>query len=116
VRGNHKSCTVLVLDMPEPAEGAGFTANLRRLEASNEFTRVFGEVQWPESFTPDDPIGAIVPLGKQRMSRPRNIILVDSNGVEHECLAEAFTQKYQVFILIAPITALTRKSIILPPF
>ena len=62
--------------------------------------QLFGEPRWPEFFTPDDRVGAMVPIGGRRMSSPRSFALEDRNGVSRECAAEAFTQKYQVFVLI----------------
>ncbi len=40
--------------------------------------------------------------------------LIDRNGDTQECLAEAFTQKYQIFILIHAKKTLTAKSVIIP--
>jgi hypothetical protein len=94
--------------------GDGFVATLRRVEASESFLAHFGSMPWLERFTPDDQIGALVPLGARRMSGLHEITLTDANGIERECLAEAFTQTYQVFVLIHPIHALTRSSIVAP--
>jgi hypothetical protein len=114
VRSHHRACTVLVLEMPQMCFPLGFTADLRRAEASAEFTRLFGQVQWPLSFSPNDSIGSLVPVGGRRASKPRTITLVDANGCEHECLAESFTNTYQVFVLICPTKALTKTSILIP--
>jgi hypothetical protein len=115
VRSNHRACTVLVLDKPILCTTFGFTANLRRIEASAEFLRLFGSVQWPLALSPNDPLGSLIPLGKQwGASKPKPIMLVDTNGCEHECLAESLTNGYQVFILVCPVLALTKKSIIIP--
>jgi len=116
VRSHHRACTVLVLDMPVLMEGKGFVSMLRRFESSSGFIEIFGQPQWPHTYSPDDPIGAMLPIGKQRFSAPRNITLFDMNGAEHECIAEAFTQTYQVFVLITPISILTSKSVIIPFF
>ncbi|HEY3348061.1 MAG TPA: ImmA/IrrE family metallo-endopeptidase [Nitrospirota bacterium] len=113
VRSNHNACTALVLEMPEFCEQYGFKAKVRRTESSAEFIRVFGQPSWPPFFSPNDSIGSIIPVGKQRASKPKTIVLADSNGVEHECITEAFTQTYQVFILICPIAALTKKTFVI---
>ena len=113
VSESHRACAVLVLNPPEFCEGNGFVATLRRVVASPDFLHLFGELTWPESVTPADEIGAMVPLGKRRMSAPRSICLVDRNGGRHECVAEAFTQTHQVFILIHAIKTLNRRKIIL---
>ena len=111
---NSRTCAVLVLDPPVPADGCGFTVSLRRVIASPGFEREFGRLNWPAQFTPDSEIGAMVPIGGRRMSSPRGMILVDRNGNRRECVAEAFTQKHQVFALIHAAATLTRTRVILP--
>ncbi|MEW8050030.1 MAG: hypothetical protein AB2809_06580, partial [Candidatus Thiodiazotropha sp.] len=107
VSKNPKACTVIVLDPPVLEEGDGFRANLRRAISSPSFHEQYGDLQLPEFFTPSDKIGAMVPVGKRRASGKREITLEDRNGVAHECIAEAFTQGYQVFVLIVSVKALT---------
>jgi hypothetical protein len=92
-------CVVLVLDVPELVEGDGFQCNLRRVVASTWYTECFDD-RWPETFTPSDRIGAMVPIGGRKMTGRRSLELVDKNGGRHECVAEGFTQGYQVFVLI----------------
>ena len=55
------------------------------------------------------PRGALNPAGK-----PEWFALVDRNGVRHECVAEAFTNTYQVFVLIHVQSAMTSTRIIMP--
>ncbi len=116
VRTNPRACAVLVINSPILAEVDGFIATLRRVEMSETFLLQFGNIAFAEQFTPDDQIGAMIPIEKRRMTRPRIILLEDINGATHECVAEAFTQTYQIFILICPKLSLTRKSIVVPPF
>jgi Zn-dependent peptidase ImmA (M78 family) len=112
VSTNHRNCAVVVINPPELVLGDGFRASLRRVVSSPSFDQVFGKLDWPTEFTPDDEIGAMIPIGKKRMSRPRNISLRDRNGTLHECVAESFTQGYQVFVLIHAVSKLTTKSIV----
>jgi hypothetical protein len=77
------------------------------------FQQQLGDLIWPESFSPDDEIGAAVPVGGKKMSGRRRITLRDRNGSRHQCLAEAFTQTHQVFILIHSVKTLTAISIII---
>lgn len=114
VMKNHRACAVLVLEPPQFADGDGFRANFRRFVASPRFTEMFGAIEWPASFTPDDDIGAMVPVGKRRMSRKRSLGITDRNGDLQDCLAEAFTQKHQVFILIHAVRTLNKSSVIIP--
>jgi hypothetical protein len=113
VTKNRRACAVIVLNPPEPAEGDGFRATLRRRCYSPAFLRIFGATKWPECFTPDDKIGAMVPVGGRRMTGQRKLTLMDLNGDKQICLAEAFTQSHQVFILIHATGTLKQPRILL---
>lgn len=113
VSKSSKACAVIVIHPPEYEFGLGFTAKLRRPIVSEEFQKRFGDIVWPMIYTPDDQIGALIPVGKQRMSGIKEICITDTNGVSHLCLAESFTQGYQVFVLIHEIETLTRSSVVI---
>lgn len=110
VERNHRACAVLVLDPPELLNGFGFRCNLRRVITSSRFREMIGPIRWQEYFTPDDRIGAMVPIGR-KMSGRRSLILRDMNGDHRQCFAEAFTQSHQVFILIHAAETLTPRII-----
>jgi len=114
VSKSHRACAVVVLNAPELIEGDGFRATLRRAVQSQAFTEFFGAHSWKDVYTPDDQIGAVIPLHGRRSSGKRSLGLVDRNGDRHECIAESFTQTYQVFILIHAVKTLTATRIILP--
>lgn len=78
VTGSPRACMVLVLDPPEICHRRGYAAKFRRIVVSDEFRRIVGELTWPNDFGPDDEIGAMVPIGGRRMSRPREIVLRDA--------------------------------------
>src|ERR1019366_7977634 len=63
VAKNHRTCVVLILNPPELIPGDGFRATLRRVVASRRFAAEFSACPWPDYFTPDHQIGALVPLG-----------------------------------------------------
>ena len=113
VTKNPRECMVLVLNPPEMIECDGFRASLRRAVPSPSFTARFGDLNWPPYFTSRDQIGALVPIGRRRMSSPREIMLLDRNGTRHECVAEAFTTTRQVFVLIHAKRTLTKSTVIL---
>lgn len=113
VSKNHRMCAVVVLNPPEFVPGDGFRASLRRVVMSERFRAQFGCREWKECFTPADTIGAMVPLGKRRASGKRELSLRDNNGDLHDCVAEAFTQKHQVFVLIHVVRTLTSTSIVI---
>jgi hypothetical protein len=47
----------------------------------------------------------MIPIAKRRMSGPREVGIKNRNGELCECIGEAFTQSYQVFILIHAVKA-----------
>ena len=113
---NPSDCIVLVLNKPQGQfVGCGFRVRLLHTVASPSFQRKFSN-QWPAYFTSGDEIGSMVPLVVQRMSRSRQISLVDRNGTRHECLAEGFTNTYQIFILIHVVHTMTKTTVISPAF
>ena len=114
VSKHNKTCAVLVLNMPELVEGAGFRATLRRPIESKSFQKAFGPSKWPDVFTPDDEIGAMIPLSPRKYSGRRTLMLRDRNGDRNECVAEAFTQGHQVFVLVHAVKTLGASIIILP--
>jgi hypothetical protein len=111
VTGNPRACMVLVLDPPEICPRGGYVAKLRRDVLSPEFMRIVGPLSWPDVFGPGDEIGAMIPVSGRKMSRPREITLLDLQGRRHVCIAEAFTQSHHVFILIHTVATLTRRII-----
>jgi hypothetical protein len=54
----------------------------------------------------DDEIGAFIPINR-RMTGPRALRIVNTDETAHDCIAEAFTQKYHVFILIHSVKAVS---------
>lgn len=114
VSKSDRICAVVVLNMPELVRGDGFRATLRRAIQSDRFTAHFGTYGWGESFTPDDDIGALVPLGGRRSSGKRSLGLTDNNGSIHDCVAESFSSGHQVFVLIHSTKTLTPSRIFLP--
>ena len=109
-----RACAVLVLNPPELKRSHGFECTLRRVVTSREFDATMGKQRWASHFTPDDPIGAMVPLGRRRMSKGRVLVLEDVNGIRHECMAEAFKTPYQIFVLVWLARPMTQSTIVLP--
>ena len=113
VHKNPYACVVLVLNSPKLKYGDGFRSSLRRVITSSSFKERFGQLHWPDYFSPDDEIGAMIPPGSRRMSKPKKIILTDRDKNEHECIAESFKHPYNVFILIHAVEELTKTSILI---
>jgi hypothetical protein len=55
-----------------------------------------------------------MPIGR-KMTRPTTLSVTDRNGTTHECVAEAFDTTHNVIILLYPVKALGKPTIILPP-
>lgn len=112
-RTNARACVIYVLEPIQYAEGVGASATVRRIEPSPAFKQQFGSPT-ETVITLDHVLGSVLPIGR-RMTRPCAIPFVDRNGIEHECVAEAFDTTYNVIILMYPVRALTASTIIMPP-
>lgn len=112
VAKNWRCCAVLILNPPEFTEGPGFRATFRRVVPSPLFAQTFGSNLWKQVYTPDDSIGALIPVGGRKGSGKRGISLIDRNGERQQCIAESFTQTKQVFILIHATKVLASPKIL----
>jgi hypothetical protein len=112
-RTNHRACIVYILEPIQLVQGHGSQAIVRRIEASPSFIEQFG-IPNDTLITLSHPLGPVLPVGR-KMTRPRTLSQKDRNGVSHECLAEAFDTTHNVIILLYPVQALGKPTIILPP-
>jgi len=111
-RTNPRSCAVYVLEPVEYLPGHGARASVRRIEPSAKFLEQFG-CPSEAVITPDHPLGPVLPIGR-KMTPQTLVLLKDRNGDSHECLAEAFDTTHNIIILIYPVKALNKFSIIIP--
>ena len=111
-RTNHRACVVYILEPIEFVNGHGAGAAVRRIEPSPSFVTQFGR-PIDACITLDHALGPVLPIGR-KMTRPRTLSLTDRNGVAHECVAEAFDTTHNVIILLYPVSALGKPTIILP--
>jgi hypothetical protein len=112
-RTHHRACVVYILEPIEFVPGHGARAAVRRIEPSPSFLLQFGKPT-DTVITPDHSLGRILPVGR-KMTRPTTLSLTDRNGTSHECVAEAFDTTHNVIILLYPVKALGKPTIILPP-
>jgi len=112
-RTNHRPCIVYVMEPVEYVRGDGARSVVRRIVASLSFERQFG-MPSDTIITPDHALGALLPVGQRKMIAPTEVVFADRNGDRHECLAESFKTKWNVFILVYPVKALTGTTIVLP--
>lgn len=111
-RTHHRACVVYVLEPVVIVPGEGFHAVVRRIETSPSFFHDFGK---PTDTVIDHlhALGDLVPIG-HKMTRPTSLSFRDRNGVDHDCLGEAFDTTHNIFLLIYPVKVLTSTSIIMP--
>jgi len=114
VKHNNRVCTVIVLNMPEFESGLGFSSSVRRIISSSTFEEQFGIMNWGETITPNHLLGELVPLNRRNNGYKQLIKIVDKNGAHFECIAEAFTNSYQIFILVHPVKMLTKSKVVVP--
>jgi hypothetical protein len=110
-RTHHRACVVYVLEPIVAIPGGGARAEVRRIETSPSFRAQFG---CPRDLVVDvdHALGDLMPIGR-KMTKPTPLVYRDRNGVDHECLGEAFDTTHNVLLLIYPINALTSTSILL---
>jgi IrrE N-terminal-like domain len=109
-RTNSRACVVYVLEPIIFCQGAGASAEVRRIEASPSFLQQFSRPV-DRVITLDHLLGRVLPIGR-KMTRPTTISITDRNGQAHECVAEAFDTTFNVLILVYPVKALGRTAII----
>lgn len=111
-RTHHQACIVYILEPMIFIPGKGTIANVRRIEASIGFLNEFGS---PTDIVIDTnhALGKLLPVGR-RMTKPTLLVFRDKNGIDHECIGEAFDTTYNVLLLIYPVKALTSTSIAVP--
>ena len=112
-RTHHRACVLYILEPIELVNGRGPRAAVRRIEPSPSFVTQFGRPT-DTYITLDNALGPVPPIGR-KMTRPRTLSLTDRNGVPHECVAEAFDTTHNILILLYPVKALGKPTIILPP-
>lgn len=109
-RTNVRACVAYILEPIEFVESYGARSVVRRIEPSPAFIQLFGRPT-DTVITLDHKLGPILPIGR-KMTRPTTLTLTDKNGIEHECIAEAFDTRWNILILLYPVVALTKSTIV----
>jgi Zn-dependent peptidase ImmA (M78 family) len=113
VTTNPSACCVVVLDPVVCGLDGTFEVEPRRTTVSTSFHATFDSEVIFRTIGNKHVLGPVVPIGR-RMSRPTQISISDRNGQEHECIAEAFDTKHQIFILIRDMGPRTATGIVMP--
>ena len=111
-RTNPRACVVFVLEPLENGAGSAFPAPVRRIESSPAFQAKFGHPTI-NAITPDHLLWPVIPI-QHKMAGPITLAILDLNGQQHECLAEAFNTTYNILILLYPLSALTATTVLMP--
>lgn len=101
-RTNPRACVVFVLEPQKNGAGSGFRVPVRRIEHSPAFLARFGRYT-DDVITPGHPLWPVIPIRSKMKKVPLTII--DLNGQQHECRAEAFDTTYNILILLYPVSA-----------
>lgn len=78
VRTHHRACAVYVLEPIAFCERTGAKADVRRIEVSPVFAKLFGRPA-DTVITLDHSLGRVLPIGR-KMTRPTTISISDRNG------------------------------------
>jgi len=108
-----RACCLIVLEPVKRGPPGGFTAEIRRIVASQTFNEIYDALSFGPEISEGHMLASAVPRGR-RMIYPRQIALVDRNGDTRECFVEAFDTTHQVLVLILDKRPFTRCSVVLP--
>jgi Zn-dependent peptidase ImmA (M78 family) len=101
VTTNPSACCLIVLEPGMIYDSQGFVVTIRRVAVSKTFHRMYDAAKFGASITGSHSLARLVPRGpKQRMVAPRDVVLVDRNGDQRQCIGESFKTKHQTFLLI----------------
>lgn len=115
VATNPHVCCVVVLEKPVYGEDDDFShAEVRRVVASKSFEKVYDGRILCRTVTEGHPVLPALPRKGTRMSFQREVILVDRNGDERLCHAEAFYTGHHLFVLLKDMGPCTGSGIVLP--
>jgi hypothetical protein len=110
---NPGACCVVVLESVVQRSDGKFRAEVRRIIPSRTFNTIYGSLRIFSAITETHAVASIIPLGR-RMTKPRELVLVDRNNDRRECVAEAFDTTHQIFLLIRDVGEVKRSTIIKP--
>jgi len=114
---NPRTCCLVVLDSKSlklDTEG-NFTIQLRRVVAAKSFSARYDCEVIFRDIDHKHALGPIVPIGR-KMTRAREVRLLDRNGDERICTAEAFDTTHQVFIVVSDVKSSGKGGrIVVPP-
>jgi hypothetical protein len=113
VRTHHLPCVGIILEQPSFCPKRGKKAEVRRVEVSQSYERMFGRPSF-DDVTMHDSFGQLVPwFGKY--TKAKTFSLNDLNGDTHELVGEALNTTYQILMLAFPVKALSQSSRIILP-
>lgn len=113
VSANPIACCVVVLEPIVLQPDGGFTAEVRRIIASQTFATMYDTGTFFSAITNKHPLGHMIPV-RRKMTAARKIYLVDRNKDQRQCQAEAFDTRHQIFLLIRDMGVLKKTTVFVP--
>jgi Zn-dependent peptidase ImmA (M78 family) len=114
VTTNHRACCVVVLEPSEYDDRGLFTATVRRVVMSTSFELIYDGKVLCRTVNNSHPLAPAVPGKGRRMISAREIIMIDRNGDQRVCMAEAFNTTYQTLLLLRDVGRHSSNSIVVP--
>jgi Zn-dependent peptidase ImmA (M78 family) len=111
---NPHVCCIVVLEQPTYTLNGDFASEVRRVVSSKSFQQIYDGKVLCTTVTHSHPLHPAVPRYGKRMSFDREIVLIDRNGDERVCTAEAFNTQHQILVLVRDIGVRTRSGIVVP--
>lgn len=99
-RTHRHCCIALAIEKPVRCAENGFRAEIRRVETSLSFEKLFGPPTALE-ITKRHVLGPLVPFGK--VTKPTTVRLTDLNGDVHEFIGEALDTTFNILIFVCPV-------------
>lgn len=103
VSTHRSACALIVFNPAVDLVGVGKVITLRRIIASREFRRRFGDLTMDDTWGEGTFFFSHRPRNKFTVPVPCNI--VDVNGDKQQCTAEAFDTTHNILFLVRPIAA-----------
>lgn len=102
-RTHHLPCIGICFERPTFCPKSGFSAEVRRIEASPSFDAQFSRPT-AKFVTASHPLGNLIPIGS-KVTRPTTFLLHDRNGDPQEFIGEALDTTFHILVFACPTAA-----------
>ncbi len=102
VERNHRSCALLILELPATVDMHGPTFAIKRVIQSPRFTACHRAVAWPNHVDEGYPFVRAL-LRRTKFSEGDGVAFFDERGKRFACGWQLFNSTYNAFILLQPL-------------